>query len=71
MLNHRKLWKPFSLIQGKTLVPFELMRESIKILKKHKRTFSHIDNKKIGLGGAPGMLSTLKSIHRGINEGLE
>ncbi|KAF6173182.1 hypothetical protein GIB67_028480 [Kingdonia uniflora] len=42
MLNHRKLWKPFLLIQGKTLVHFELI-----ILKKHKGTFSHIDNKKM------------------------
>ncbi|KAF6141457.1 hypothetical protein GIB67_021273 [Kingdonia uniflora] len=47
MLNHRKLWKPFSLIQGKILVLFELMRESIKILRKHKGTFCHIDNKKM------------------------
>ncbi|PIA51544.1 hypothetical protein AQUCO_01100416v1, partial [Aquilegia coerulea] len=27
--------------------PFELLKESIKILEKHKGTFNHIDNKKI------------------------
>ncbi|GAY47256.1 hypothetical protein CUMW_103210, partial [Citrus unshiu] len=27
--------------------PFELIKDSIKILEKHKRTFSHLENKKI------------------------
>lgn len=38
------------------------MKDSIKILEKHKGTFSHIENKKIGLDGALGMLSIKKLI---------
>ncbi|GKV00576.1 hypothetical protein SLEP1_g13245 [Rubroshorea leprosula] len=49
--------------------PFELIKESIKILAEHKGTFSHIESKKIpahleGLGGVLGMLFTLKLIQK-------
>uniref|UniRef100_A0A7N2MMH3 Uncharacterized protein n=1 Tax=Quercus lobata TaxID=97700 RepID=A0A7N2MMH3_QUELO len=49
--------------------PFELLKDSIKILEKHKGTLAISKTRRFhstwtGLDGALGMLSTLKSVHK-------
>ncbi|KAG6402003.1 hypothetical protein SASPL_138872 [Salvia splendens] len=51
--------------------PFELIRDSLRVLESHKGTFTRIEHKKIGLVGVLGMLSIETLLRVGLEKVLK